>query len=308
MNNVVYVKNLTFSYGRNLVLKEISFVVRSGSITALLGPNGSGKTTILFILMGLLKWKDGTVKVFDMDPWRDGNIVKKKVGFVYEQPTFYNNLTMLDNLILTGNLHNIEATELINKINSLADILKVRDYLDYRPSELSQGYRQRFAIAEALLSNPELLILDEPTTGIDMETMIILHRLLIELNRDKKTTILISSHNLYLLEKVADYFIFLKNGKILRGGWKEELLGGDYIDHYIVEVGSLPNLVKTEILKNFGTTIWDEDNKTYIKIGSDDLVYFINFLQEKNAIIKNIRPLNTTLEELYLNICSDEDG
>jgi len=301
--------NLYFSYGKHDALKGVSFKVPEGSITALIGPNGAGKTTTLFIVMGLLKPKKGGVKLFDIEIGGNQVNLRGKIGFVYEQPRFYRHLTMKQNLILMGELYGIGRLEVENRIDYLSSRLNLKGYLDSKPDTLSHGYRQRFAIAEALLPNPELLILDEPTSGIDPETLAILHRFLIELNSKYKTTILISSHNLYLLEKTAKYFIFMKDGRIVAEGWREKLISNhsEYGNQYIIGVENLPDLLRRAIDKKFKIFEWMENNEFIVEIDPEELDILLKFFLKNKIIIKHIRKRETDLEELYLRLCSDYD-
>lgn len=305
---VIEVMNLVYSYGKNPVLRGISFNVPKNSIAGLIGPNGSGKTTTLFIILGLLRPKRGVVRIFGSELSYIKTDIKRKIGFVFEQPSFYNHLTMRQNLVLIGKLYGMSSSDIEKKIDFLSRKLHLDRYLDSKPNKLSHGYRQRFAIAEALLPDPELLILDEPTTGIDPETMIIMYKFISELNAKDGMTVLMSSHNLYLLEKTANYFIFIKDGKILAEGWRDELLSSSvaYENQYVIEVTSLPKQIREELSHQFNVIKWQTDTKFLLETDSRNLTILIRFLQENGIFIRNIKISGGDLEELYLRLCSDE--
>ncbi len=307
-SRLIILSNINFSYdGKNYVLKNVSFAVPKGSIVGMLGPNGAGKTTILFILLGLLKPKKGYVKVFDLDPSEEETLLKMKIGFVAERPIFYKHLTMRQNLFLAGKLYNLEENLIQERIEHLSRILNLSKYLDVRPNVLSHGYRQRFAIAEALIADPELLVLDEPTTGLDPESMIVLRNFLIELNLRYNKTILISSHNLHLLEKAARYFIFIKDGIVVGEGWREDLLRAYNLQKSYIEIKA--EGLTEEIKKNIGTRYdvvkWKNKNNFVVRLPSQDINVFLGFLLENGVTIRSIREVGGGLEELYLKICGE---
>ena len=303
------VLDLYFSYRRADTLRGVSFRVPNRSIAALIGPNGAGKTTTLFIIMGLLKPKKGSVKVFEQEVNVYSVYLKGRIGFVYEQPNFYRYLTMRQNLVLMGKLYDIDDSEIEKRIDYLSSRLNLNEYLDSKPNILSHGYRQRFAIAEALLPNPDLLILDEPTSGIDPETLVILHRFLIELNSKYGTTILISSHNLYLLEKTAKYFIFIRNGRIIAEDWREKLVS-EYLEdenQYIIGVEKITSHLRKVIEEKFKVIEWLDNNEFIIESEPEKLDDLLKFFLENNIVVRHIKRKETDLEELYLKLCSDYD-
>ncbi len=301
----ISVEDLYFSYGKHDVLRGVSFNVPKGSIAALIGPNGVGKTTTLFIIMGLLKPKKGRVKVFDKDINDDNLSMNKRIGFVYENPSFYRHLTMLQNLVLMGRLYGLDEPEIRRRINYLVNRLSLDKYINSKPNTLSHGYRERFAIAEALIPNPDLLILDEPTTGIDPETLVILHRFLNEINSIHETTILISSHNLYLLEKTAKYFIFMRDGGIVAEGWRERLVSrhGGGGNQYIIGVDRVPSGFRELIEDRFGGVEWLTVNEFILDIDPDKLDVLIRLFHSEGITIKYIRKKEPDLEDLYLKLC-----
>lgn len=219
MAQVIVSRDLKKRFGRVQALRGTSFSVTKGSATALLGPNGAGKTTTLKILLGLLKPDSGKVEVFGMDPWKSGDRIRSIVGVLHERPV-YPEWTSVRKLIryaarLRG-LGEMDEKRAI-KLSGLGK------YADVRISSLSRGYLQRLGIALAILGDPELLLLDEPTANLDPAARMEILHLISLLKEELDVTVLISSHIIPELEMVCDSAIFINEGLVLDKGSLDEL-------------------------------------------------------------------------------------
>jgi ABC-type multidrug transport system ATPase subunit len=201
------------------VLSEINLQVPNGAIFGFLGPNGAGKTTTLRLLLGLLKKQKGTIKIFGKSFDTSRIEILKDIGSLIEAPSLYAQLTATENLNILQKIYQCPKT----RIQEVLEIVGLSDTGNKKTGEFSLGMKQRLSIAIALLHNPYLLILDEPTNGLDPNGIIEIRELLKKLNSEYKTTILISSHLLAEIEKLVTHICIINKGSILFQGTLDEL-------------------------------------------------------------------------------------
>ncbi len=210
---VVRVENLSKHYGRVRAVHDVSFNIECGEVLGLLGPNGSGKTTILRILTGYLHATTGSVSVGGFDVIDDGIEARKQVGYVPEDAPMYSHMRVVEALRFMGELKGLSGSALTEAVERVGDQLSLRPVWQRAVGKISRGFRQRLAIAQALLNKPALLVLDEPTNGLDPRQIIELRELIHQLAEHH--AILITSHILAEIEKVASRVLILLNGRIL---------------------------------------------------------------------------------------------
>ena len=204
-------ENLKKIIKNKTLVENISFSANKGDIIGLVGPNGAGKTTIIKLILGLIKLTEGKVLINGYDIQNDFVNAINKVGAIVENPDLYMYLSGYDNLKLTANNYRNMTKE---RINEVIKIVGLEQRIKDKVSTYSLGMRQRLGIAEAIINNPELLILDEPTNGLDVEGIIEIRELIKELS-SKGIAILISSHNLTEIDNLCNRIIAIKNGKII---------------------------------------------------------------------------------------------
>ncbi len=218
----VEVEDLSYSYGVIEVLHGVSFRIRKGEMVGLLGPNGAGKTTTLKILSGILSATRGKVKVADYDLPRRHLEVKRVMGYVPEAAGVYESLSGTEFLELSGRLQGIEEKALQGRIRVLLEVFDLHNVRVARIAGYSKGMRQKILICAALLHNPEIIILDEPLTGLDVETSILIKDLLAALSVQGKT-VLYSSHVLDVVERVCPRALIIDHGVLIADAALEEL-------------------------------------------------------------------------------------
>jgi len=280
-----------------------------GSITGFLGPNGAGKTTTMFCLIGALRPESGAVEVFGKDPYRCDPEVKGRIGFAPEQPAFYNHLTVQQNLVFAGQLLSQRAQKTKTRVRELSKSFAFEEYVGRKPWMLSHGYRQRVAIAEALVGDPDLLILDEPTTGLDPSSMIRIRNELLKMNKDRGMTILISSHNLHLLERTADYYIFLARGTVVASGTLGELsekFGRE--GSVAVETEGLSPEVEARLSGELGAAVRSKDGIVTVTSGPGTLTKVLGLLVSNGVIVKNAETRKDALEAIYVNAVGESNA
>jgi len=230
-DNVIEVKNLTKRYGRTTVVKGISFSVARGEIFGLIGPNGSGKTTTILMLLGLTSISDGQARLLTHDPVREPLLVKRRVGYLPDSVGFYENLTAADNLRYTARLNGLTRDEREDRIKSSLAHVGLTEVADKRVTTFSHGMLQRLGVAEILMKDPEIAILDEPTAGLDPLVTAELLKIIRGLKR-RDVSVLLSSHLLARVQGICDRVALFEKGNIALIGTVAELgqqvLGGAF--------------------------------------------------------------------------------
>ncbi len=219
MNEVLNISGLTKRYGTLYAIKNLSFKIEKGTVYGILGPNGSGKTTTLSIIMGIIHADSGNFKWFGKDP---DHRTYKNIGSLIETPSFYPYLSLYKNLKIITEIKELPSNE-IDRVLGLTNLL-ARKHSQH--ITLSLGMKQRLGIAAAMLGNPEVMVLDEPTNGLDPEGIAEVRKLIIK-EAEAGKTIILASHILDEVEKVCSHVAILKKGKVLRSGKVHELLKND---------------------------------------------------------------------------------
>ncbi|MFR4996886.1 MAG: ABC transporter ATP-binding protein [Clostridium paraputrificum] len=212
--------NVTKEFKNKAVLKGVSFNIEAGDIYGLIGENGAGKTTLLKLIVNLLKPTSGNIQVLGKEIKKDSYDYLRNIGALIDEPVFYKKLTLYENFEVHCEYLGFYHEE---KLESVLKRVGLHNKKSKKIKELSFGEKQRLAIAYALITEPELLILDEPTNGLDPIAIVELREILLKLNREFNTTIIISSHAINELETLVNKVMFLKNGEIVENGLLEEI-------------------------------------------------------------------------------------
>ena len=221
---MIEITNLTKRYGSIKAVDNISFTVQPGEIVGFLGPNGAGKTTTMNILTGYIPSTSGVVKVGGYDVMEDPEKVKKQIGYLPEQPPLFYDLTVLEYLMFAAELKKVQKTLRRQQVAEAMELMRIGDHRNRLIKNLSKGYKQRVGFAQALLGEPEVLILDEPTVGLDPQQIIEMRTLIKALG--KKHTIILSSHILQEVSAVCERVIIITRGRIVAIDTPENLSKG----------------------------------------------------------------------------------
>jgi ABC-2 type transport system ATP-binding protein len=220
--SIVAFDKVVFSYGGAPVLHDISFRLHKGEVVGLLGPNGAGKTTTIKLITGILAARTGTITVTGVPLPEQALSVKQRIGYVPEAAVLFESLTGQEFLELCGRLHGVEETTLQNRIASILETFGLTSDRVGRLDTYSKGMRQKILIASALLHDPDLILLDEPLSGLDVNAAILIKELIAALASSGKT-ILYSSHVLDVVEKVCDRVLIIHQGRLIADGNAEDL-------------------------------------------------------------------------------------
>ena len=295
METILSIKNLDKKFGKIHAVNNLSFEIKKGNVYGILGPNGSGKSTTLGIILnvvnktsGSFNWFGGTLTTHD---------ALKKVGAIIERPNFYPYMTAIQNLKLVCKIKEISEDIITEKLKQV----NLYDRRDSKFKTFSLGMKQRLAIASALLNNPEILILDEPTNGLDPQGIHEIRGIIKEIAA-KGTTILLASHLLDEVEKVCTHVVVIRNGKKLYSGKVDEMSSS----FGQIELSTLSS--KTELfsaLKNYDgiESVKEENELIFLKLNQDISSAELNeYLMKKNIMLSHLVKRKPTLEQKFLDL------
>jgi len=223
MGAIIQTENLTRRYGRQVAVDGLTLEINEREIFGFLGPNGAGKTTTILMLLGLTEPTSGSARVLGYDPTRDPLEVKRQVGYLPENVGFYDDLTGRENLRFMAELNRLPETRISEKVEEALRIVGLNGEGDKLVGAYSRGMRQRLGIAELLIKDPKLLILDEPTLGLDPDGTIKMLDLVHCLSRDRGITVMLSSHQLEQVQRICTRVGIMIKGKLVAVGSIEEL-------------------------------------------------------------------------------------
>lgn len=297
METILSIKNLTKKYGSKYAINNVSFDIEKGNIYGLLGPNGSGKTTTLGIVLGIINKTQGEYSWFNEKPT---HLQLKRIGALLENPNFYPYMTGEDNLKLVADIKGVDYSEIDVKLKMVNLFHRKNDKFQ----TYSLGMKQRLALASALLNNPEVLVLDEPTNGLDPQGISEIRNLINDIAK-KGTTILLASHLLDEVEKVCSHVVILKLGKILYSG----KINDQENDFGILEIKSKNLNELKDILENHQKIgkIEIDDNILSAKLTSEISGEEINkFLFEHKIFPSQLAIKKQSLESKFLEITNSK--
>ena len=222
MDNNLQIDSLSKIYNGVEAVKSISFTIKRNEIIGLLGPNGCGKTTTIGMILGLLKPSSGKVLIDNQDIEKNRVDILKKINFISPYIELPKKLTVKQNLFVYGKLYNVENLD--DKIDYLTEKLRLNEILNCITGELSSGQKNRVSLAKAIINDPILLLLDEPTASLDPETGDFVREFLEDFQKEKESSILLASHNMSEVERLCTSVMMMKNGSIIDSGKPEELI------------------------------------------------------------------------------------
>ncbi|MTI69716.1 MAG: ABC transporter ATP-binding protein [Firmicutes bacterium] len=302
-SNMIEIKKLNKSFKDKLIIDKLNLEVKKGDIFGFLGPNGSGKTTTIRMLLNLIYPDDGTIKINGYNIKKDFDKVVDNIGAIVENPKFYPYLSARKNLKLMANLISNLSND---RVNEVLKTVGLYNRADDKVNTYSLGMKQRLGIANALLNKPELVILDEPTNGLDPKGMKEIRDLITRLAKENNITFFISTHLLNEVEQICNRAVIIKNGKVISQGNVKDLIN---IDHEILEI-------HTEDGKKAYTYINDLSYVKNVKVTKQGIRVQIEknksdklnkLLINKGIDIKYSIPIKQSLEEYFLKLINEGD-
>ena len=293
MNTIIKIDNLTKTYGSLKAVDNLSFEIRKGELFAFLGVNGAGKSNTINIICGQLKKDEGTVIIDELN--LDDNLakIKKKIGVVFQASILDPQLTVKDNLEIKASLYGLSRKEIKSRVNELAEILDFKSYLNIPLAKLSGGQKRRIDIARALLNKPDILILDEPTTGLDPQTRKMIWAVITKLRKENNMTVLLTTH--YMEEaSEADYVVIIDQGKMVAHGTPLDLKN-KYVGDYMLIYN-----VKEEDVKKLGLPYITIPNGYKIEV--NDTLEATNLIVNNRELFVDYELIKGKMDDVFLKV------
>ncbi len=308
----ILVENLTKKYGTQRAVNNISFEVKTGEIVGFLGPNGAGKTTTMKIITCFMAPTDGDVKVNGLSIHENQNEIKKKIGYLPESNPLYYEMPMLEYLEYAARLHGVPTSKVQERVMAMVRKTGLNAEKHKNIGELSKGYKQRVGLAQAMIHDPEILILDEPTTGLDPNQIVEIRKLIRELGREK--TVILSTHILPEVEATSDRILIINDGKIVADGTAATLrkqAQGEEILRVQVTEATNSDEIYNGISKLDSVSMVDpvpETPNTFIINSKDSLSSrksIFNLCVKNNWVLTEMTPLETKLEDIFRDLTTN---
>lgn len=311
---MIEIQNLTKSYGQIKAVNDISFTVEKGEVLGFLGPNGAGKSTTMNIITGFIPSTEGTVKVCGYDIMENPSEVKKRIGYLPELPPLYMDMTVNEYLNFVADLKVVSKKQKKSQLDDITELVKLTDVRGRLIKNLSKGYKQRVGLAQSLLGNPEVLVLDEPTVGLDPKQIIEIRKLIKALG--KQHTIILSSHILPEVSAVCERVVIISKGKIVAIDTPENLSKG------LGTVSRLSAIIagpKSSIISSIEEIYGIKYVEAHMQKDKDVIEYIIE--ADKNIDVRNplffamakagypiieLKSLDLSLEEIFLELTTQE--
>lgn len=293
---VIEIENLKKSFKEVKAVNDLSFKVKKGELFAFLGVNGAGKSTTINVISGILQKDSGSVKVCGYDIDGQADEVKKKIGIVFQNSVLDKTLSVYENLKYRANLYGIFGAEFKARLKEICELLELDELLKRTVSKLSGGQKRRVDIARALLHKPELLILDEPTTGLDPKTRITVWNVVERMRKESGLTVFLTTH--YMEEAAnADYVVILDGGKTAAEGTPHDLKN-KYASDYIRIYNRLDEAEKYFVSR--GLTVKRESG--FVQAELKSTAQFGNYFKEKPEIFEDFEVLKGNMDDVFLKV------
>ena len=313
---MIEMNHLTKKYGNHVAVDDLSLTVEPGRIYGFLGPNGAGKSTTMNMVTGYLGATSGEVKINGFDILKQPEEAKKCIGYLPEIPPLYVDMTVKEYLDFAAELKEIDRADRRQYVDEAMEMTKITDMKDRLIKNLSKGYRQRVGLAQAVLGYPEVIILDEPTVGLDPKQIIEMRELIKKLG--EKHTVILSSHILSEVREVCDYILIISKGKLVANDTTENLLEKVEKNHRELEIllrgdaeAASGLLKQVDFIEEIETAEGKEEDTTLLKVktaaDTDIRNQIIKILVEANVELLEIRSAGKSLEDIFLEL-TDQKG
>jgi ABC-2 type transport system ATP-binding protein len=305
---MIEVENLTKYYGNLAAIKDVSFTVQEGEILGFLGPNAAGKTTTMRILTGFMPPSSGTARVAGFDVFEDSLEVRRRIGYMPETVPLYPEMTVSSYLNFVTRIRNVENRK--EQIEDVMDTCDISHYADTLIGKLSKGYRQRVGLAQALVHDPQVLVLDEPTIGLDPKQIIEVRGLVKSLGGDH--TIILSTHILPEASQVCERLVIIDEGEVVAEGTPEMLTSRlQQTQRIFLQVQEAAPDVTTQLSRLEGVADVEEKGEGKYEIactlGTDRRVEISSLVVTRGWGLLELRPVGMSLEEIFLQLTAVEN-
>ncbi len=305
--NCIQVKDLSKAYSDITAVNNISFEVRTGEILGILGPNGSGKTTTLKSILGLIEFDKGSVEVNGLSIRKNRNEILTNVGAILEGArNIYWHLTPMENLTYFAGIRGIPKKIIADRAQYLLESLELTDVANKEIRQFSAGMKQKCALACAFIHDPSILLLDEPTLGLDVEITRTIMNWLVEVVEKEGKTILITSHNMDFVESICERILIIRKGEIISHETVKSLKEKFARKHFLIDLQSEPHETLIESVSSLGSTS-TSGNSIKVELETlDHLLPLLQALDEAGIKMLNFKSVENDLEDIFLEVIREE--
>lgn len=312
MNPIISIHDLTRRFGEKVAVDKLTFEVNAGEVLGLLGHNGAGKTTTIRLLNGILAPNEGQIRVLGLDPVTEGPALRRRTGVLTETSALEELLTARENLHIYADLYDVQKAEVASRVEKLLIIFDLVEHADKKVGSYSKGMKQRLALARAMLHEPDILFLDEPTEGLDPLAARLVRELIIKLSHQEKRTVFLCTHNLVEAQQVCDRVAVLEQGRLQAFGTPGELIRQlEHRMHLRLDIEVSPESVPLALdtLRTLPGIVVDAHSKGIIIIlGAErEMVpHLVATLAEADVSIYRVMPHEPSLEDVYFALHHQE--
>lgn len=304
----IRIENLSKRYGPQKAVDDISFQVKTGEIVGFLGPNGAGKSTTMKMITGYIGIGQGDIFIDDQSVKQNGDDLKKFIGYLPENNPLYLDMPVMDYLAFCAALQGVEKTRISERVREMIRITGLNAEKHKKIGELSKGYRQRVGLAQAMIHDPKILILDEPTTGLDPNQIVEIRKLIRELGKEK--TVILSTHILPEVEATCDRILIINKGKIVANGTAENLrnqaAGQEILRVRIEDAAADAVLHELRRLSATDRVEWVDKSLNRFEIisrtGASAKREVFQLCIQKGWVLSELIPMETRLEDIFRNL------
>lgn len=296
---IIEISHLAKHYGSFQAVRDLNLTVEQGDVYGFLGPNGAGKSTTIRMMMTLIRPTSGDIRIFDLPLHENRSSILRRVGAIVERPDFYNYLSARRNLELLGRLSGADVSK--SNVNRVLGIVGLGERAESKVKTFSHGMKQRLGLAQALIHNPDLIVLDEPSTGLDPQGMVDMRDLILELAHDHKKTVFLSSHILPEVELTANRMVIINRGKTIIEGSVQELLNAGRLK-VTIETTDVPRAL--EVLRATPNAEWIQsstDQEIIIMLNRQDIPPAVAALATAGVPLRAVTPVRS-LEEYFISL------
>ena len=296
---VIEISHLAKQYGSFHAVRDLNLTVEQGDVYGFLGPNGAGKSTTIRMMMTLIRPTSGSIRIFGLPLHENRSSILRRVGAIVERPDFYNYLSARRNLELLGRLSGADVSK--SNVNRVLGIVGLGERAESKVKTFSHGMKQRLGLAQALIHNPDLIVLDEPSTGLDPQGMVDMRDLILELAHDHKKTVFLSSHILPEVELTANRMVIINRGKTIIEGSVQELLNAGRLK---VTIETTEVARALEVLRATPDAEWIQsstDQEIIIMLNRQDIPSAVAALATAGVPLRAVTPVRS-LEEYFISL------
>ena len=296
---IIEISHLAKHYGSFQAVRDLNLTVEQGDVYGFLGPNGAGKSTTIRMMMTLIRPTSGDIKIFGLPLTTHRSEILRRIGAIVERPDFYNYLSARRNLELLGRLSGADVSKA--NVNRVLGIVGLGERAESKVKTFSHGMKQRLGLAQALIHNPDLIVLDEPSTGLDPQGMVDMRDLILELSQEHKKTVFLSSHILPEVELTANRMVIINRGKTIIEGSVQELLNAGRLK-VTIETTDVPRAL--EVLRATPDGEWIQsstDQEIIIMLNRQDIPGVVASLATADIPLRAVTPVRS-LEEYFISL------